>query len=437
MIFDRNSTKHPCFAAGSCAGKFGRIHLPVAPACNIQCNYCKRSFDCQNESRPGVTSKVISPQEALERYRAAKRIIPNLAVAGIAGPGDALANIAETMATLELIRKEDSGVLFCVSTNGLLLPRYAGDLYRVGVSHITVTVNAVDTEIGRRIYRFIDYDGKRITQKEAAGILLNAQIEGIQRAVALGMLCKINIVAIKGLNDSHIPDIVQKVKEAGAVLANIMQLIPVKGTLYEDLPMLSRKELDGLRKRCEPILSQMYHCRQCRSDAAGTLDNDQSYLFAEKPPCAAATAAAGTGAKTGGALRFAAATNNGLIVNEHFGHVTELSIYECSGEDVHFIEKRDVSRYCHPAGDANCGAHTQAIDSITSALCDCRGVLVMRIGEVPRAALAEKGIKTFLAYDYIEAAVRDAASKIRGRKRSQLPQQPPPDDAAASNQASG
>ena len=32
---------------------------------NIQCNYCKRGYDCVNESRPGVTSEVLSPEQAL------------------------------------------------------------------------------------------------------------------------------------------------------------------------------------------------------------------------------------------------------------------------------------------------------------------------------------------------------------------------------------
>ncbi|MGE5894530.1 MAG: nitrogenase cofactor biosynthesis protein NifB, partial [bacterium] len=49
---------HPCFSKEA-HFKFGRIHLPVAPACNIQCRYCIRKFDCANESRPGVTSTVL------------------------------------------------------------------------------------------------------------------------------------------------------------------------------------------------------------------------------------------------------------------------------------------------------------------------------------------------------------------------------------------
>ena len=47
-----NHDIHPCFNA-KVKGQFGRVHLPVAPKCNILCNYCNRKFDCVNESRPG------------------------------------------------------------------------------------------------------------------------------------------------------------------------------------------------------------------------------------------------------------------------------------------------------------------------------------------------------------------------------------------------
>ena len=64
--------RHPCFASGC---KSGRIHLPVAPICNIQCNYCKREFDCLNESRPGVTSRIMSPEEACGYYKKNKKML--------------------------------------------------------------------------------------------------------------------------------------------------------------------------------------------------------------------------------------------------------------------------------------------------------------------------------------------------------------------------
>ena len=79
-----NIENHPCFNPGACKS-FGRVHLPVAPRCNIQCKFCNRKFDCVNETRPGVTSAVLSPGQAmvyLEAVFAQKR---NIAVVGIAG----------------------------------------------------------------------------------------------------------------------------------------------------------------------------------------------------------------------------------------------------------------------------------------------------------------------------------------------------------------
>ena len=56
----RGASAHPCFDKEA-RHKNARVHLPVAPKCNIQCNYCNRKFDCVNESRPGVTSSVLTP----------------------------------------------------------------------------------------------------------------------------------------------------------------------------------------------------------------------------------------------------------------------------------------------------------------------------------------------------------------------------------------
>jgi nitrogen fixation protein NifB len=80
--------------------KAARIHLPVAPKCNLQCNYCDRSFDCANETRPGVSSVLLSPFQAVTYLKAVYAKMPHLTVVGIAGPGDPFANPVETMETL-------------------------------------------------------------------------------------------------------------------------------------------------------------------------------------------------------------------------------------------------------------------------------------------------------------------------------------------------
>jgi nitrogen fixation protein NifB len=158
----------------------GRVHLPVAPKCNIKCNYCDRRYDCVNESRPGVASAVLSPRQAALYMHGVMAREPSISVVGIAGPGDPLANPEETFGTLREIRKSFPDMLFCLSTNGLKLPEYVDELADNGVTHVTVTVNAVDPSVAQKVYAWVR-DGKVIYRgRQAAELLLERQIEGIK-----------------------------------------------------------------------------------------------------------------------------------------------------------------------------------------------------------------------------------------------------------------
>jgi MoaA/NifB/PqqE/SkfB family radical SAM enzyme len=401
------SLTHPCF--NGCGGKNSRIHLPVAPSCNIQCNYCLRKYDCVNESRPGVTAGVLTPQKALDRYLAVKERLGTIDVVGIAGPGDALAEFEKTRETFKLIREADPAVTFCLSTNGLLLPRYAEEIAGLGISHVTVTVNTADNKTGKSIYRFVEYAGKQYTGEAGAALLLEKQYEGIRRLHELGVVIKVNIVVLKDINSGEIPDVAAKVKEAGADLSNIMQLIPVKGSAFENLPLTSNTEINAIRKSCEDILPQMYHCHQCRADAAGTLDEDISYLFSPRQ-CAPVEDKSGDDTETPERILYAVASKNGIAVDQHFGHAEGFDIYEYKNRQVNFIERRVVPQYCF--GPDHCGKPDEdTIDSIIKTIEGCSGVIVLRIGDAPRQRLEEKGIAVFMNYNYAADAVREAAEK--------------------------
>ncbi len=146
-----NLENHPCFNEKA-RGKTGRIHLPVAPKCNVRCNFCDRKHDCLNESRPGVSSAVLSPPQAMNWLAEMIEQRPEIAVVGIAGPGDPFANPWETMETLRRVRKEYPEMLLCVATNGLSAAPYIEELAALEVSHVTVTVNAVAPEIAAKVY---------------------------------------------------------------------------------------------------------------------------------------------------------------------------------------------------------------------------------------------------------------------------------------------
>ncbi len=266
----RKIQKHPCFSENACH-LFGRMHLAVAPKCNIQCNYCVRKFDCVNESRPGVTSKVLTPQEALERVREVLDKVHYIKVVAVAGPGEPLYN-EETFETFRLVKEEFPHLMRCLSTNGLLLPERIDDIDELGIGTVTVTLNAVDPEIGKEIYSFVNYQGKKYTGREAAEILLKNQLAGIREAVKRKVLIKVNTVLIPTVNDTHIIEVAKTVGKMGVYLQNVIPLIPQYKFAHITPP--TPKEKREIQETCGKYTRQMTHCRHCRADAIGRLGKD-------------------------------------------------------------------------------------------------------------------------------------------------------------------
>jgi len=401
------TSRHPCFTFGA-RHENARMHLPVAPACNISCNYCNRLFDCLHESRPGVTSEILTPEAAMDKYISVRMRMENLSVAGIAGPGDALANWESTKKTIELIKNFDPGVIFCLSTNGLMLPEYAAAMVELGVGHVTVTVNCLDPVIGEKIYRHVNYQGKRYQGTAGASILIQNQLAGIKELTSKGVLVKVNIVMIQGVNDMHVPDIVKKMKELGVMLTNIRPLIPARGSAFENYSQTSMKDIKMMRTVCEAVLPQMSHCQQCRADAIGLLGDDRSLEF-RSPQGAKELNSEVPGNPYREQYRIAVATGDGRLVDRHFGHTSEFAIYGGDGEVFQLVEKRQVARYC--SGKEDCeevGRH-----NTVNALKDCDGVLSLRIGYQAREKLLKNGVLSFELYDTVENGLKHAVGKIR------------------------
>ncbi len=268
-----NTTKvlhgHPCF--GGDRHKNGRIHLAVAPRCNITCAYCDRKHDCANESRPGVASRIVTPLQALDQVRGAMNhdlLGKIIKVVGIAGSGDPLAN-DETFETFRLIRAEFPELMFCLSTNGLLLPDKIDELIDVNLHSLTITINALSPAVGARIYRQVNYQGNRQVGIEGAALLIEHQLEGLRLAAQAGLVVKVNSVLMPGINDGQIPLIAEKIAGLGAYLMNIMPLIPQAELALAAAP--ADDYLESVRIANEGIIGQFRGCRQCRADAIGLI----------------------------------------------------------------------------------------------------------------------------------------------------------------------
>jgi nitrogen fixation protein NifB len=224
----------------------------------------------------------LSPEEAFEHFKYVKSKINDLTVVGIAGPGDPLANIENTMKTFELIRSYSNNIRLCISTNGLMLPYYIKDIVKLGVEHITITINTIDEKIGSKIYRYIKFNGKTYKGIEAGKILFDKQLEGLRLAVCLGLIVKVNTVLIPGINDANIADISRMIKREGGFIHNIIPLInPADNSTYFAKAKVREpeaKEIEFARFRAALELGSvsrvMKHCKQCRADAVGKLNED-------------------------------------------------------------------------------------------------------------------------------------------------------------------
>jgi len=256
--------KHPC-VSGRAHYAFGRIHLPVSPACNIQCRYCKRGFN-KWEASPGVSHELLTPVEGVERIASALMACPEITVVGIAGPGEPLAT-DHALETLRRVHRRFPHLIMCLATNGLMLYEKAEELVGAGVRSLTVTVNAVDAKLQKRICSHLVLRGAIVTGEEGARRLIEAQLSGIRRIVEHGVFVKINSVLVPGINDRHVREIASAARGAGASMMNIIPLLPRFEFLSHRPP--SPEELAKAQREAGEILPVFRLCRRCRADASG------------------------------------------------------------------------------------------------------------------------------------------------------------------------
>lgn len=263
---------HPCFNE-KMHDKVGRIHLPIAPKCNIQCNFCTRDIN-KCEMRPGVASCIMSVEDAVKHVKKVTSEMP-ISVVGVAGPGDALFN-PETFEFFKIMDKKYPQLIKCISTNGLLLPNKADLLKEININSITVTVNAVDPRIGKEIYSMAIHNGEVYHGENAFKIISENQLKGIRMIADRGIVVKVNSVLIPGLNNDDIIEIARKVKEQGASIMNIIPLIPLYK--FKDTPRPGCTELSEVRDAVEEIMPIFRACTQCRADAYGVPGKEDKHL---------------------------------------------------------------------------------------------------------------------------------------------------------------
>jgi GTP 3',8-cyclase len=191
------------------ADPFGRqisyLRVSVTDRCDMRCVYC------MSEDMSFLPKRDLLSLEELDRLCTAfiRRGVRKLRITG----GEPLVrrNIIHLFQALS--RHLESGELseLTLTTNGSQLARYARDLTAAGVRRVNISLDTLDPGKYRAITRWGDH----------------AQtMEGIDAAQAAGLSVKINMVALKGLNEDEIISMLEwaHAREADLTLIEVMPL---------------------------------------------------------------------------------------------------------------------------------------------------------------------------------------------------------------------
>jgi nitrogen fixation protein NifB len=346
----------------------------------------------------------LNPEQALSYLGAIRAKEERLSVVGIAGPGDPFANGKITIKTLDLVREHHPDLLLCVASNGVNLLPFADDLARLKVSHVTLTMNAVDPSVAEKVYAWVRIDGRMYRGREAAEALVERQAKSLQALVERDITVKVNTIVMPGVNDHHIIDVAKYVAKQGASVLNLMPLLPVATTPFAEVPTPDAELMGRLRSEAQEYLPQMSHCTRCRADAVGLIGDA---MTPEKFQLLQLSARPANGNR-----RYLAVTSReGVMVNQHLGEARALWVYALEGGAPKLVERRIMP----PAGGGE-----QRWEAVASLISDCMGLVTNGIGQSPTQVLESRGISVTVADSLVDEAVTEILSgrTLRAPKRA-------------------
>lgn len=226
--------------------RYGReirsLRFSVTRRCNLRCFYCHNEgepSDSKNEMSAEIISAIVSV--ALKHFGVRK-------VKFSGGEPLMRSDIVDIITSLPEGLSDVS-----MTTNGVLLRRYAKELAAAGLRRVNVSLDTLNEEK----YNFITRT-KGNFQKV---------LDGIFAAVDAGLRpVKLNMVLLRGINDDEVPEMIEFVREcggseSGAVKLQLIELLNFNGSLGEYVVDLSKVE-KWLRSVASVVVTRKLHRRR-------------------------------------------------------------------------------------------------------------------------------------------------------------------------------
>lgn len=226
---------------GPLVDRFGRVHrdlrISLTDRCSLRCTYCMPEQGNEWLARTSILS--LDEIERVARV-AADAGITTFRLTG----GEPLLrrDIVDVVRRLAGVTGPDGPARIAMTTNGIGLDRVLPELVDAGLGRLNISIDTLDRE------RF-----RELTRRDR----LEDVLRGIAAAAASGLRpLKLNTVAMRGVNDGEIVELVEFAVAHGAQLRFIEQMPLDAGHTWRREEMVTREEiLDALSSRwsLEPV----------------------------------------------------------------------------------------------------------------------------------------------------------------------------------------
>ena len=184
------------------------LRMSITDRCNLRCVYCMPA-----EGVKSLPHEEILSYEELELFARAAHLagIRRVRLTG----GEPLVRKG-ALGFIRGLAAIDPGLKLSLTTNGVLLARYAAGLKEAGLRRVNISLDTLDPEAYRRITRV----GR-----------LHEALAGLRAAIDVGLEpVKVNVVVLKGLNDDPVP------------FARLSRDLPVHVRFIEFMPYFEERD---------------------------------------------------------------------------------------------------------------------------------------------------------------------------------------------------
>lgn len=170
---------------------FGRninyLRISITDLCNLRCKYCMPEEGIQKECHSNILS--------LEDFYKISKVMVDLGINKIRITGGEPLIKRDIVSLIEKISKLNGIKEIALTTNGILLGKYAEELKQAGLTRVNISIDTLDEEKYSEITR-----GGKLTDV----------LKGIEKAKKVGLTpIKLNVVLMGGFNVNEIGNFVE------------------------------------------------------------------------------------------------------------------------------------------------------------------------------------------------------------------------------------